>query len=48
MEQVACEMESYYEEKSERWQDSERGEVFAEVMESIADIAATLKEIPSL
>lgn len=48
MEQVACEMESYYEEKSERWQDSERGEVFAEVMESIADIAATLKEISSL
>jgi len=45
--QVACEMETYHYQRSEAWQDSRRGEAFTEMMESVADIAEALKEIPS-
>ena len=45
IEQVASEMETYYDQKSENWQDSERGEVFADAMESIAEIVDALREL---
>ena len=47
LEQVACEMETYHDQRSEAWQDSERGEAFAEMMESLADIVVSAKEVPS-
>lgn len=47
LEQVTGEMEVYSDQRSETWRDSERGEAFAEMMESVADIAEALKEIPS-
>ena len=46
MESVTDEMESYYEEKSERWQESERGERFTERMESIAEVTDLLRDLP--
>lgn len=48
VEQVVSEMQTYHEQRSERWQDSERGEAFVEVLESVLDIADALNEIPSL
>lgn len=48
VEQIACEMETHYDARSDTWRDSERGEAFAEAMESVAEIAAALREIPSL
>jgi len=47
LEQVAGEMQAYHAQRSEAWQDSQRGEAFAEMMESVADAAEALKEIPS-
>jgi hypothetical protein len=47
VEQVTSEMAMYHEQRSEQWQDSEKGEAFIEVMESIADIAAALGELQS-
>ncbi len=47
LEQVACEMEAYHDQRSEAWQDSQRGEAFTEMMESLADIVETAREIPS-
>jgi hypothetical protein len=47
VEQVASEMETYNEQRSEKWQDSEKGEAFIEMMESIAEIAAALRELQS-
>jgi hypothetical protein len=47
LEQVAGEMETYYAQRSEAWQDSQRGEAFTEMMESVADAAEVLKETPS-
>ena len=46
LEQVACEMETYQTQRSETWQDSPRGEAFVEMMESLADVAEALKDIP--
>jgi len=48
LEQAQEEMQDYYDGKSEAWQDSQRGEAFAEAMESAADIASELKDIPML
>ena len=45
METMIDEMESYYDQRSESWQNSERGEAFAEVIESMSDIAASLRDI---
>ena len=39
------EMEVYYDQRSEAWQESERGEAFGEVMESVAQIAEALSEV---
>ena len=47
LEQVVCEMETYHAQRSEPWQDSPRGEAFVEMMESLADVAEALKDIPS-
>jgi len=48
VEQMAQEMEVYYDQRSEAWQDSERGEAFTEVMESLTQIAEALSEVGSL
>ncbi len=47
LEEVARQMESYHTQRSDAWRDSERGEAFIEIMESIADAAGALREIPS-
>jgi len=41
-------MQDYYDGRSENWQDSERGEVFVETMDSSADIASEINDIPTL
>ncbi len=45
LETTITEMETYYEERSERWQEGERGEAFSEMVESLSEIAAALKYI---
>ena len=45
LEQVSQEMEAYYEDRSEAWQESERGESFAESQEAITSL---LHELESL
>jgi len=47
LEQAAGEMELYFEGRSEAWRDSDRGEAFAEMMESVREIVDTLREVPS-
>lgn len=45
----ACEeMQGYYDRRSEAWQDSERGEAFAEAMESAAEVSSALRDMPPL
>lgn len=41
------EMETYRDQRSEHWRDSERGEAFDEVVESIAEIVAALRDLDS-
>jgi len=48
LEQVASEMEIYYDERSDAWQNSERAEAFTEVMESVAETAAALRDLQPL
>ena len=45
LDSVKNEMDRYYEEKSERWQESDRGERHAEMMESIEEIATMIEEL---
>lgn len=45
LETAVSEMESYHDQRSERWQDSERGEQFREMMESLEEITAVLRDI---
>lgn len=45
LESAVGEMESYHDQRSERWQDSERGEGFREMMESLEEITAVLRDI---
>lgn len=45
LESVACEMEDYYDERSEAWQSSERGDIFTEKKESIEEIVALLQDL---
>lgn len=45
VEQVKSEMESYYIGRSDDWNDSERGEAFAELMESVEEAASALREV---
>ena len=45
LEQVVSEMETYYGQRSEAWQDSERAEAFLEVMETLAEMASELRAL---
>ena len=45
VEQTGEQMQGYYDARSEAWQDSDRGEAFIEMMESVADAAGALREI---
>ncbi len=45
VEQMSQEMEAYYDQRSDVWQESERGEAFGEVMESLTQIAEALSEV---
>jgi len=42
---AAKEMEVYHDQRSDSWRDSERGEEFTEAMESMAEIAAALRDL---
>ena len=42
---VCDERESYYDDRSEEWQESERGETFQQHSDEIADMLAVLEEI---
>ena len=46
LEQTSEQIQDYYDARSEAWQDSERGEAFTEVMESVANAVEALREIP--
>ena len=46
VDQAACEMESYFESRSEEWQSSERGEGFTEILDAVQDVLASLGEVP--
>ena len=46
LETITVEMDSYYEERTEVWQDSERGESFTERLESIEEIVTLLRDLP--
>jgi hypothetical protein len=48
LDSAAAEMGSYAHSRSDAWQDSERAEAFAQMMESISEIAAALKDIEML
>lgn len=39
------EMEDYYEERSERWQESERGEALLARLQSVQEVKAALDEL---
>ena len=39
------EMETYHDQRSDAWRDSERGEALTEMMESMAEIAAALRDL---
>jgi hypothetical protein len=45
VEQVAEEMDSYSEERSDTWHDSEAGALFAERQEAIAEVLSRLEEL---
>ena len=45
LEQVNSEMENYHNQRSDAWQDSDRGEAFVEMMESVADIVEALRQL---
>ena len=42
---VEEEMEAYYEQRSEEWQESERGEAFRERLEAVQEIQAAAEEL---
>jgi len=46
LETITVEMEAYYEERSESWQDSERGENFTERLELIEEIVTLIRDLP--
>ena len=47
VETTGQEMEEYYERRSERWQESERGEAFLERLEMLRETQAALEELHS-
>ena len=46
LETVTAEMDDYYEERAERWKESERGEDFTERRESIEEVVTLLRDLP--
>lgn len=40
------EMEAYFDQRSELWQNSEQGETFTELLESMQDALSALAEVP--
>jgi hypothetical protein len=46
VDQAACEMQSYFDDRSEEWQSSERGEAFTEILDAVQNALATLDEVP--
>ena len=47
LETTGQEMEEYYQQRSERWQESERGEAFLERLETLRETQAALEELNS-
>jgi hypothetical protein len=47
LELAITEMETYYDQRSDAWQESERGEALTEMTESMAEIAAVMRELDS-
>ncbi len=45
LETAAGEMQLYHDQRSQRWQDSERGEQFRDMMESLEEVTAALTDI---
>jgi len=45
LEKALAEMESYYRDKPETWQDSERGESLAQMMETMEEAVAAISEL---
>jgi hypothetical protein len=48
LEQIASEMQCYYNQRSDAWQDSDRGEAFTEVMDMLEQITDELRDVASL
>ena len=46
LETITVEMDACYEERSESWKDSERGENFTERLEPIEEAVALLRDLP--
>lgn len=46
VEATADEMQDYYDERSEKWQEDERGEAFMERLEAVQEITAALDQLP--
>jgi hypothetical protein len=45
LEQVSQEMQSYFDDRSETWQESERGEQFTEHLEAVTNLAEELQSL---
>jgi hypothetical protein len=45
LETITVEMDAYYEERSESWKDSERGENLTERLESIEEIVTLIRDL---
>ena len=46
LEAITAQMDAYYEERTESWKDSERGENFTERLELIEEVVTLLRELP--
>ena len=46
LETITVEMDAYYEERTESWKESERGENFTERLESIEEILTLIRDLP--
>ena len=47
LDMAISEMELYFDQRSDVWHDSGPAEAFAEIMDSMAEVAATLRELDS-
>jgi hypothetical protein len=46
VERAAAEMETYFDQRSEQWQDSQQAEAFTEIMDSTRSALEALQEVP--